>query len=169
MYSVIVNFICNQIVAHFCIAKTGHLRCYLYTFLCADRRPSAHAAHEDGSWWHKPKHVLVVVLKTRAAETHATKFRARATTLRTDRNTPHVDHLAFSLTLSDFVDTLWFGGIQTDSLSQHQVQDSHSNTDITHRFCCHGCTSFQRHNNFTECDPLVPVHAFVFCVAFFQQ
>ena len=26
----IVNFICNQIVAHFCIAKTGHLRCCLY-------------------------------------------------------------------------------------------------------------------------------------------
>ena len=31
LYSVIVNFICNQIVAHFCIAKTGHLRCCLYT------------------------------------------------------------------------------------------------------------------------------------------
>ena len=28
----IVNFICSQIVAHFCIAKTGHLRCCLYTF-----------------------------------------------------------------------------------------------------------------------------------------
>ena len=28
----IVNFICNQIVAHFCNAKTGHLRCCLYTF-----------------------------------------------------------------------------------------------------------------------------------------
>ena len=26
----IVNFICNQIVAHFYIAKTGHLRCCLY-------------------------------------------------------------------------------------------------------------------------------------------
>ena len=25
----IVSFICSQIVAHFCIAKTGHLRCYL--------------------------------------------------------------------------------------------------------------------------------------------
>ena len=28
----IVNFICSQIVAHFCIAKTGHLRCCLYNF-----------------------------------------------------------------------------------------------------------------------------------------
>ena len=26
----IVNFICDQIVAHFFIAKTGHLRCCLY-------------------------------------------------------------------------------------------------------------------------------------------
>ena len=31
LFSVIVNFICSQIVAHFCIAKTGHLRCSLYT------------------------------------------------------------------------------------------------------------------------------------------
>ena len=31
LYSVIVNFICGQIVAHFCIAKTCHLRCCLYT------------------------------------------------------------------------------------------------------------------------------------------
>ena len=31
LYSVIVNFICSQIIAHFCIATTGHLRCYLYT------------------------------------------------------------------------------------------------------------------------------------------
>ena len=29
LFSVIVNFICNQILAHFCIAKTGHLRCCL--------------------------------------------------------------------------------------------------------------------------------------------
>ena len=28
----IVNFTCNQIVAHFCIAKTGHLRCCLYSW-----------------------------------------------------------------------------------------------------------------------------------------
>ena len=26
----IVNFICNQIVAHSCVAKTGHLRCCLH-------------------------------------------------------------------------------------------------------------------------------------------
>ena len=31
LYSVIVNFSCNQILAHFYIAKTGHLRCCLYT------------------------------------------------------------------------------------------------------------------------------------------
>ena len=30
LYSVIVNFICNQIVAYFCIAKACHLRCCLY-------------------------------------------------------------------------------------------------------------------------------------------
>ena len=30
LYSVIVNFIFSQIVAHFCIAKTGHLRWCLY-------------------------------------------------------------------------------------------------------------------------------------------
>ena len=30
LYSVIVNFICSQIIAHFSIAKTGHLRCCLY-------------------------------------------------------------------------------------------------------------------------------------------
>ena len=30
LYSVIVNFICSQIIAHFCIAKEGHLRCCLY-------------------------------------------------------------------------------------------------------------------------------------------
>ena len=32
IYLVIVNSNCSQIVAHFCIAKTGHLRCCLYTF-----------------------------------------------------------------------------------------------------------------------------------------
>ena len=32
LYSVIVNFICSQIIAHFYIAKTGHLRCCLYNF-----------------------------------------------------------------------------------------------------------------------------------------
>ena len=30
LYSVIVNFICSQIIAHFSIAKTGHLRFCLY-------------------------------------------------------------------------------------------------------------------------------------------
>ena len=33
--SVIVNFTCSHIVTHFCIAKTGHLRCCLYSFLQA--------------------------------------------------------------------------------------------------------------------------------------
>ena len=33
LYSVAVNFICSQIVAHLSIAKTGHLRCCLYS-LC---------------------------------------------------------------------------------------------------------------------------------------
>ena len=31
LYSVIVNFLCSQIIAHFCNLQTGHLRCYLYT------------------------------------------------------------------------------------------------------------------------------------------
>ena len=30
LYSVIVNSICNRILAHFYIAKAGHLRCCLY-------------------------------------------------------------------------------------------------------------------------------------------
>ena len=35
LYSVIVNFICNQIVAHFYNAKTGHLRCLLSLHIVA--------------------------------------------------------------------------------------------------------------------------------------
>ena len=31
LFSMFVNFICSQIFAHFPIAKTGHLRCSLYT------------------------------------------------------------------------------------------------------------------------------------------
>ena len=50
-------------------------------------------------------------------------------------------------------------GILIDCLSQYQVQDSHQNEDI-HHFCCHGCKSFQRYSNFTDCDPFVLVHAF---------
>ena len=41
LYSVIVNVICNQIVAHFHIAKTGHLRCCFYTPVGYSRPPSA--------------------------------------------------------------------------------------------------------------------------------
>ena len=50
-------------------------------------------------------------------------------------------------------------GILIGCLSLYQVQDTHQNADI-HYFCCHGCESFQRYSNFTDCDPLVLVHAF---------
>ena len=39
LYSKIVNFLCSQIYAHFCIANTDHLRCCLYTpVVTVDRR-----------------------------------------------------------------------------------------------------------------------------------
>ena len=38
----IVNFICNQIVAHFCISKTGHLRCCLFNLVRVCCRSTRH-------------------------------------------------------------------------------------------------------------------------------
>ena len=42
-------------------------------------------------------------------------------------------------------------------ISQHQIQHCKQNTG-SHNFSCHGRTSRQRYCNFTDCDPLVPVH-----------
>ena len=46
LYSVIVNFICSQIIAHFSIEKTGHLRCCLgrYCATSPDHRLPTSAA-----------------------------------------------------------------------------------------------------------------------------
>ena len=44
-------------------------------------------------------------------------------------------------------------------VSEHQVQDSHQNTD-THPLLQPWLYKFQWYGDFTECDPVVPVHAF---------